>query len=152
MLQSIISIGLPIFLFFLGYFTGSWFERRHFKSINEREFETRHMVVCNFVPKMEYLANNTGLVTGSTVVSLDYFKRFLATLRLVFGGRVKSFETLLDRARRESVLRMKQNALDQGYNTVINVRIETSNIAAGAQQNRTAGVEVLAFGTAILTP
>jgi uncharacterized protein YbjQ (UPF0145 family) len=47
-------------------------------------------------------------VSGSVVVSVDYFKRFLAGLRTLVGGRVTSYETLLDRARREAILRCKE--------------------------------------------
>ena len=38
------------------------------------------------------------------------FKRFLANLRRLIGGRVKSYESILDRARREALLRMKTEA------------------------------------------
>ena len=41
------------------------------------------------------------LVHGNVVVSVDYFKRFVAALRNLFGGSVTSYETLIDRARRE---------------------------------------------------
>ncbi|MFT6733724.1 MAG: hypothetical protein ACJAS9_001914 [Polaribacter sp.] len=39
---------------------------------------------------------------------MDYFKRFLAGLRNIFGGRVVTYESLVDRARREAILRMKE--------------------------------------------
>ena len=50
----------------------------------------------------------TRLVQGSAVISIDYFKRMLAALRNIVGGEVKSYETLVDRARREATLRMKR--------------------------------------------
>jgi uncharacterized protein YbjQ (UPF0145 family) len=84
------------------------------------------------------------------VVSVDYFKRFLAGLRMFFGGRVKSYESLLDRGRREALLRCKEAARAQGYQAVINVRLETSRLASSNRDGRaTAGVEVLAFGTGL---
>ena len=60
-------------------------------------------------------------------------------------------ETLrLERARREAVLRMKAEAEARGHDTIINVRIETSPLASGGSGNRgVAGVEILAFGTAV---
>ena len=63
------------------------------------------------------------------VVSLDYFKRFAAALRIIFGGRIKAFEPLMDRGRREAILRMKQDAVAAGYDAIINVRLATSRIA-----------------------
>ena len=90
------------------------------------------------------------MVTGSVVISLDYFKRFLAGLRAVVGGRIKAYETLLDRARREAILRMKEETARKGYDTILNVRLETSRLATGRRDGKgTAGVEVLAFGTAV---
>ena len=93
---------------------------------------------------------DSGLVTGSVVVSVDYFKRFLAGLRAIIGGRVKSYESILDRARREAVLRLVAEAGRQGYSAVINVRIETSRMASAARNGQgVAGLEILAFGTGV---
>lgn len=60
------------------------------------------------------------------------------------------FEPLLERARREALLRMKAIAHRRGYYTITNVRIETSPLASALGNGKgTAGVEILAFGTAI---
>ena len=56
----------------------------------------------------------------------------------------------MERARREAVLRMKEDAKARGATSVWNIRLETASIAKGARQN-TASVEVMAYGTA-LTP
>ena len=45
----------------------------------------------------------------------------------LYDGRVKSYETLVDRARREAILRMKEAARDQGAGMVIN-RITSYNV------------------------
>ena len=91
-----------------------------------------------------------GVVSGNIVVSLDYSKRVIAGLRALVGGRVKTYEPLRDRARREALLRMVEEARDLGYDAVFNVRLETSRLAnSTGEGNRTAGVEMLAFGTAV---
>ena len=82
------------------------------------------------------------------VVSVDYFKRFIAGLYLFFGGRVTSYEPLLDRARREAILRMKESCPEAAQ--IINLRVETSLISKGAK-NKIGSVELLAYGTAIIT-
>ena len=89
---------------------------------------------------------NAELVLGSVVISVDYFKRILAALRNIFGGPVQSYETLVDRARREAVLRMKESCINADQ--IINLRIETSSISKGGR-NTIGSVEVLAYGTAI---
>ena len=81
------------------------------------------------------------------VIASDYFKTFTAGLINIFGGRVTPFESLVDRARREALLRMKEQASQTGASIVFNVKLETTRIATG----RLGAVEVLAYGTA-LTP
>jgi uncharacterized protein YbjQ (UPF0145 family) len=87
------------------------------------------------------------LVHGHVVISVDYFKQILAGLRNLFGGTIQAYETLLDRARREAVLRLKESC--PTANEILNLRIETSSISKGGSGDRIGSVEVLAYGTAI---
>ena len=144
--------GLVVFLGLLlvAFFTGEWIERRHYESIRRREQRWQRMPAITFRrPPDSWDVAESGMVMGNTVVSVDYFKRFLAGLRLIFGGREKSYESLLDRARREAVLRLKKEAMDCGYHAVVNLRLETSRLANGRGSQGTAGVEILAFGTGL---
>lgn len=139
-------------LIILGYSTGTWAEKRHYRSINQREKELINLAVVtaegSFRP--ERIANAT-LVSGSVVISIDYFKRLLAILRNIFGGRVKSYESLVDRARREAILRMKESAKEQGAGLIINMRLETATIGRSANKKNSLGsVEAIAYGTAIV--
>ena len=152
-MDLLISLVPALFLLLLAYFLGSQLESNHYKSIREREAATKDMVVINF-PRFpfEVEIERADLVMGSVVVSHDYFKRFLAQLRSIVGGRIKAYEPLLDRARREAVLRMKEQALAHGHNTVVNIRLETSRLANSQRGGKgTAGVEMLAYGTALTT-
>ena len=98
----------------------------------------------------DWSAASSTLVSGSVVISLDYFKRVIAGLRGLVGGRIKTYEPLLERARREALLRMTESARRDGYDAVFNVRLETSRLANSRRDgNGTAGVEMLAFGTAV---
>ena len=134
----------------LGYFAGSWAEKKHYKSIQKREKEFIHLPAVTgktFGVDDEAIQNAT-MVYGSAVISIDYFKRILAGLRNIFGGTVKSYESLIDRARREALLRMK--AMAQDASIIVNVRIETTSI--GKRANKKGGVgciEAIAYGTAI---
>ena len=153
LLEFLFTIGLPFTLLLLGFVTGTLVESAHYKSIRLREVRTRRMPVTTFRRPPTHLdVTDTTLVMGSAVVSIDYFKRFLAALRAIVGGRVKSYESLLDRGRREAILRMKEQAIQGGYDHVINVRLETSRLASARRNGKgTAGLEVLAFGTALKT-
>ena len=152
-MDQLIILGFPLFLLLLPYFIGRHLESNHYKSIREREAATKDMVAINF-PRFPFDVEieRAGMVMGSVVVSHDHFKRFLAQLRIIVGGRIKSYEPLLDRARREAVLRMKEHALARGHNTVVNIRLETSRLANSRRGGKgTAGVEMLAYGTALTT-
>jgi uncharacterized protein YbjQ (UPF0145 family) len=149
---ALIELSIPLLLLALGYIAGSIAEQNHYKSIRVRELRHRRMPTTNLRrPPPHWAVTETGMVAGSTVVSVDYFKRFLAHLRNFFGGRVRAYESLLDRARREALLRMKTEANERGFDAVINVRVETANISSpfGRNGKGTAGIEVLAFGTAL---
>ena len=90
------------------------------------------------------------LVSGDAVIATDYFKGFAARLRSIVGGEIRSYVTLMERARREATLRLLQQARDVGATEVWNVRYETSNIRSGARRNPSVSVEVFAFGTAVV--
>ena len=150
-IQVFLNFGFPLLFAVVAYFVGSMFERQHFQSSREREDKYRSFPVVSFktLPK-DWKVGSSTMVSGSVVISLDYFKRIIAGLRGIIGGRIKTYEPLLDRARREAVLRMTEEARSAGYDAVINVRLETSRLAnSRADGKGTAGVEMLAFGTAI---
>ena len=147
---ALINIATVLGLLVITYFTGTWIERRHYKTIRSREARWRRLPAISFQrvpPSWEVL--DSGLVTGSVVISVDYFKRFLAGLRGLVGGRIKSYESLLDRARREAILRLKHEAMEHGYHAVVNVRLETSRMANAHGKEGTAGLEILAYGTGL---
>jgi len=127
-----------LFLFgglLIGYSAGSFAELRHFRSIQRREKDVLHIPV---VPSK--MLDPTRQV--------DYFKRFLAGLRYLVGGRVGAYESLLDRARREAILRMKDQAKDADI--IVNFRAETTSIGRNIEKKTSLGsIEVFAYGTAV---
>jgi len=150
LVEMSVRFGIPLTLLVLAFFTGTTLERRHYASIRERELRWRSLPAVTFrsVPP-GWKVTESALVTGSVVISVDYLKRFLSGLRMIFGGRVKAYETLLDRARREALLRLKEDAVERGYHAVINVRLETCRMANSRNSEKIAGLEVLAFGTGV---
>jgi len=135
----------------LGYGFGQWFERRHYHSIREREQEFKDLLIIQtkIIPPSFSSGHETFLVNGSVVISVDYFKRFVAGLRNLVGGRVTPYETLIDRARREAILRMKEEARASGAGVILNVKYEMCSIYKG-RRNSIGSVEALAYGTAFL--
>jgi len=133
----------------LGYGVGTFLEKRHYRSIHRREKEFLNLPAvtlktAHYTPDQVASAR---LVYGSAVISIDYFKKILAGLRNIFGGTVKSYESLVDRARREATLRMKAMAGDAAV--IVNVRIETASVGKQANKKSVGCLEAVAYGTAI---
>ena len=144
--QALFVLGFLV----LGYSFGSFAERRHYRSILRREEEFQDFVSVTTKRLPEHMgAKGTVLVRGSVVVSVDYFKRFIAFLRMIVGGRLHTYESLIDRGRREALLRMQAEARKLGASSVFCLRLETSSISKGGQGS-VGSIEVLAYGTAIL--
>jgi len=91
------------------------------------------------------------LVVGSVVIAEDYFKRVAAGLRGFFGGHVAVYESLMDRGRREAMLRMKEAARRHGATMVLNVRFETSSLSEESSGGSPMfSAEFIAYGTALV--
>lgn len=132
------------------YFIGSAAEKRHYRSLIERELAYNSLPAVNVrTPPKAPEGYDYVLVLGNVTISVDYFKRFLAALHAFFGGRVTSYESLLDRSRREALLRMKAQAREHKAALVLNVKYETASIYKGSG-NSIGSVEVLAYGTALI--
>lgn len=143
------DLTIIITLIAIGYIAGTWAEKRHYRSIEKREREFLDLPVISIknVNIDDAKVKKVEIVYGGAVISVDYFKRILAGLRNIFGGAVKSYESLIDRARREALLRMKAMASDATM--IINVRIETSTIGRKSHKKSVACLEAFAYGTAI---
>lgn len=151
-----IIIGIVAFLLvtcvplFIWYKIGKHAEDKHFASIIERE---KKMINLAFTPsdaidpgrKVEAV----GLVTGQVVIGSDPFKRYVANLVNLIGGRISVFEAPLDRARREAILRMKEQAIQLKADEVVNFRMETMSISGGRNSEPMGIIEVVTYGTAV---
>ena len=143
------GLGATAVMLLLGLLIGGSVEASHLRRLGVREQELSAIMVADlkWLPRNWQAADGV-LVVGEVVIATDYFKVFVAALRNLFGGRVRTYETLVERARREAVVRMLQQAQSIGANVVWNVRIETTTIQ-GKQQGKSGGIEVMAYGTAM---
>lgn len=136
----------------LGFTVGGFVERAHFRRIELREKELAYIQRTDIrTLPAGARAELCGLVTGEVVIASDYFKTFLANFRKMIGGNLRTYETLMERARREALLRMLAEARQKGANHVANVRFASCNIGSGSNTKRrklAAMVEMYAYGTA----
>ncbi|WP_017307207.1 YbjQ family protein [Spirulina subsalsa] len=146
----ILSLGIPLFLLILGYFVGSWREKSHFQDLEQREKKTADLETWNYGGKQEFLrAKKTTLVVGSVVLTSDYFKQFILGFVQLTGGKITVYESIVERARREALLRMKERAIGWGATKVVNVRYTSSSLNGNNPKDGGFSIEVIAYGTAI---
>lgn len=152
LIELVVALGFGLLFLIVGFAVGSTVEKRHYASIRKRENELRDIILVPVRTPPESAAPcRTVLVSGSVVIGMDYFKKTLAYLRGIVGGRIGAYETLIERGRREAVLRMKQTAKAKKAKFIFNVKFSTSNVMSGTKDNKMAGcVEILVYGTAII--
>jgi uncharacterized protein YbjQ (UPF0145 family) len=137
-------------LIVLGLVVGGMTERRHLGSLRKREEDLKDMLLTqtkNF-PAAAPAGSVATMLIAEVVIGSDYLKTFLASLRNIFGGEVKSFQSLLIRARREATLRIMEEAHRRGYNAICNLRIQTADVGGNNTGRRAAMAAILASGTA----
>ena len=90
------------------------------------------------------------LVSANVVMSPSWVQMWIGSIITIFGGEINVFTKIVDWARREAKQRLREQAADAGYDAVINVRFETTVMSrTRGGKDRTSGVEILAYGTAI---
>ena len=95
------------------------------------------------VPGRQVVASH-GVAIGSTVRAKHIGKDIGAGLKSIVGGEIKSYSSMLAEARTQTLDRMSAHASELGADTVVNVRLTTSQIMGNA-------AEILAYGTAVST-
>ena len=90
------------------------------------------------------------VVHVSICVGPSIGQMFFMWIKGLFGGRLHSYDVVLDYGRREVLLRLKRQANELGCSSIQNIRIETSMVQfAKNNKSKQASVEFLAFATGI---
>lgn len=145
-----IQIVPVLVLLALGFGVGSFVERAHFRRLCKRESGVSDILLTDLRRALtDAEVTSLGMVFGEVVIASDYFKTFAASLRNIIGGQVRAYESLMERARREAILRMTESAQRLGANQVINIRLASSDIGSKKRRGSAAMVEIYAYGTAI---
>ena len=83
-----------------------------------------------------------GLVTGSTVQTVNALRDLGAGLKNLVGGEVKKYNEMMAKARDLAVSRMTEQAQAMGADAIVCVRFSSAQVMQGA-------AEVMASGTAV---
>ena len=90
------------------------------------------------------------MVTANVVMSPSWVQMWIGSIITIFGGEINVFTKIVDWARREAKQRLREQVAEAGFDAVINVRFETTVMSrTRGGKDRTSGVEILAYGTAI---
>ena len=119
----------------------------HWMSIYARERRLRAVAMTSR-GRRDASGAHGALIAGSIVVSPGLFRQFVAGIRMILGGRIRPYQALLIRARREAVLRAKDAARAAGAAEIRNLRFHTAVIISNERRGVRA-LEVTAFGTAV---
>lgn len=141
-MEGLIKLGISLVVIIIGYFLGSGRERKHFLELRRRELALLK-IPATVDDWIDPETKEAFLVASSVVIAQDAFKSFTAGLRSLFGGRINAYQSLLERARREAIVRLKELAASSDAFAVVNIRFEY-----GGASDQT-GIEVMAYGTAL---
>jgi uncharacterized protein YbjQ (UPF0145 family) len=86
-----------------------------------------------------------GIVTGITPRTRGVGGKIMAGIQSAFGGEVTAFTSELEKARVETMVRIKEKATSMGANAVVGLDIETTDLGLQAGV-----VAISATGTAVV--
>ena len=99
------------------------------------------IVTTEYVAGKE-IVESLGIVKGEMVQSKHVGKDFLAGMKNIVGGEVKSYTKMISESRNVATDRMIEEAKKIGADAIVGVRYGSSGVMQGA-------AEVIAYGTAV---
>jgi len=113
--------------------------------LNVKSAQPMHMIVVTTPTLPGYrIVKILGAVHGLTVRTRGVGGKFVAGIEGMFGGEVTTYSSEAEKARRESMQRLIDNATAMGANAVIGADFETSDILQGT------ATLFSAYGTAVV--
>ena len=134
---------------------GRWYQGRLLAALDVKEKQQGKLMqnesVLSTSSRMtNFSAPSSTLLHVSICVGPSIGQMFFMFVKSIFGGRLHSYDVILDYGRREVLQRLHEQAKSLDCSSMINIRIETSTVSfAKGQNNKTSSVEFLAFATGL---
>jgi uncharacterized protein YbjQ (UPF0145 family) len=94
-------------------------------------------------------AAESGLVYASVVFGPSHWHLLITALGNIVGGRIDILHKVVAAARAEAQQRLREQALADGWEEVLNVRLDTAEMTPASRQKGIRAVEVFAYGTGV---
>ena len=154
MISIIISVSLFPGLLLFSWFYGNHYQKKLMRNLLTRETAFLQSVgrdnahtISYPIPKREI--SSCGLVIANISVGPSWWQMFIGNIHKIFGGNIKMYDRVLAYGRQEVIQRLRQNAKEQGWDDVVNVRMETAAIMQTTSNNKRGVLEFVAYGTGI---
>ena len=90
-----------------------------------------------------------GVVWAGVVFGPSHWHLLIGWFNNLIGGSIDIFQKVVSAGRAEAMQRLRENAVANGFDDVINVRIDTSDMAPQGGKGGVRAVEVFAYGTGV---
>ena len=90
-----------------------------------------------------------GVVWTGVVFGPSHWHLLIGWFNNLIGGSIDIFQKVISAGRAEAMQRLRENAVANGFDDVINVRIDTSDMAPQGGKGGVRAVEVFAYGTGV---
>jgi uncharacterized protein YbjQ (UPF0145 family) len=91
------------------------------------------------------IVETKGLVRGIVVRAPTIFQGILGGLKSVVGGKIGAYTEMCEQTRQQAYDSMEEHARALGANAIVGIRYDASSV-----EERSAAVEVLCYGTAVV--
>jgi len=93
--------------------------------------------------------NNSGLVYSSIVYAPSHWMLLIVWFNNLIGGRINILQKVIAAARSEAKQLLRERAMEEGWDEVVNVRIDTAEMTPASAKNGPRAVEIFAYGTGV---
>ena len=145
-------VAYPVMLIWAVLFSGKKLDRQ-IADTTSREVSLRDSIGRDPLTTIDggYRTDITscGIVWTGVVFGPSHWHLLIGWFNNLTGGSIDIFQKVVSAGRAEAMQRLRERAVADGWDEVINVRIDTSDMAPQGAKNSVKGVEVFAYGTGV---
>ena len=147
------AVGYPLMFFYGAIFSGRAL-RKQMGRIVEREAASKEHFGKDPLSSLRGLdtiegVKSSGLVYSSVVYGPSHWHLLVARFNNLLGGRVGILHEVIAVARAEATQRLRERAQEEGWEDILNVRVDTAEMTPASAQKGPRAVEIFAYGTGV---